>query len=261
MDPRYQRLAELLIGHSTSLEAGEHLLIEAFDMPEEMIIALVRTARRIGGHPHVVLRSNRLLRAINESAHEENLSVWADIDLYRMKKMHAYLGLRGSCNISEMSGVSTEQMKRIGQIYSKPVHFDQRVKHTKWCVLRWPTPSMAQLAEMSTEAFEDFYFDACTLDYARMDVACQSLRGMQYRSSSHQDQTIRSALLHQEHSLQTLRATEYSRRRVPRPRFATAWASFITIHLPSTMVTFSNVRLVFENGKIVEATADSHSIN
>lgn len=265
MDPRYQRLAELLIGHSTSLEAGEHLLIEAFDMPEEMIIALVRTARRIGGHPHVVLRSNRLLRAINESAHEENLSVWADIDLYRMKKMHAYLGLRGSCNISEMSGVSTEQMKRIGQIYSKPVHFDQRVKHTKWCVLRWPTPSMAQLAEMSTEAFEDFYFDVCTLDYARMDVACQSLlRRMQSTDRVHilgpNDTDLHF-------SIKNIPCKPCcGQRNIPDGECFTAPVrdsvqGVIHYNTPTIYngVTFSNVRLVFENGKIVEATADSHS--
>src|SRR5438132_11772916 len=45
---------------------------------------------------------------------------------------------------------------------------DQRVKKTKWVVLRWPTPSMAQLAGMSTEAFEDFYFEVCTLDYRKL---------------------------------------------------------------------------------------------
>jgi len=42
------------------------------------------------------------------------------------------------------------------------------VNKTRWCVLRWPTPSMAQAAGMSTEAFENLYFDVCTMDYAKM---------------------------------------------------------------------------------------------
>ena len=47
MDPRYQQLADLLVRHSTKLEKGEHVLIEAFDIPVEMTIALIRAARFI----------------------------------------------------------------------------------------------------------------------------------------------------------------------------------------------------------------------
>ena len=57
----------------------------------------------------------------------------------------------------------------------RPV-IDQRVKKTKWVVLRWPTPSMAQLAGMSTEAFEDFYFDVCTLDYRKLQPGMKALK-------------------------------------------------------------------------------------
>ena len=170
-----KRLAQLLVSHSTRLGRGEHLLIEAFDVPQSMVIEIIRAAREAGAHPHVVLRSNRVLRAINLDAEEENVRVWADYDTYRMKLMDAYIGLRGSENVSDMSDVSDEQMKRHARLYAKPVHFDERVNHTRWCVLRWPTPAMAQLAEMSTQAFEDFYFDVCTLDYAKMDRAVQPL--------------------------------------------------------------------------------------
>lgn len=265
MDPRYQRLAQVLIGHSTCLEAGEHLLIEAFDMPEEMVIALVRAARSVGGHPHVVLRSNRIMRALNESAHEENLSVWADIDLYRMKKMHAYIGLRGSLNISEMAGVSSQQMKRVGQIYAKPVHFDQRVKHTKWCVLRWPTPSMAQLADMSTEAFVDFYFQVCTLDYAKMALACQTLlKRMQSTDRVHilgpNDTDI-------EFSIKNIPCKPCcGQRNIPDGECFTAPVrdsvqGAIRFNTPTIYngITFQGVRLVFADGQIVEATAESNT--
>ena len=60
-DPRETKLAELLINHSTRLQAGEHILIEAFDIPGSMVIEAVRAARRAGGHPHVVHRDNRVM--------------------------------------------------------------------------------------------------------------------------------------------------------------------------------------------------------
>jgi aminopeptidase len=174
-DPRYTALAELLIHHSTTTQPGEHVLIEAFDMPEEMIAELVRVVQDAGANAHVAWRSNRILRALQAGGSDEAFETWAAGDLDRMKRMDSYLGLRGSHNVSEMSGVDPERQQTWGRIYMQPVHLQERVNHTKWCVLRWPTPAMAQLAGMSTEAFEDFYFDVCTLDYGRMEGAADAL--------------------------------------------------------------------------------------
>ncbi|MFK7961062.1 MAG: aminopeptidase [Phycisphaerales bacterium] len=174
-DPRHDTLAEVLARHSTGLQAGEHVLIEAFEIPSPMVVAMVRAARAAGAHPHVALRDGSVMRALLESADEAQIATWADIDRHRMEKMDAYIGLRGSANVSEMSDVPDEQMQTWGSVYAKPVHFQQRVNHTRWCVLRWPSASMAQLAGMSTEAFERFYFDVCTMDYSRMAEAVKPL--------------------------------------------------------------------------------------
>ena len=183
-DPRFDKLAKLLVQHSTELKQGEHVLIEAFDLPREMTIAVVRAAHDAGANPHVVVRDTRIERALLEGATDGGLDVLADNDLHRMRSMDAYIGMRGTANASEMAGVDAAQMKRNGQRYSKPVHFEERVKNTKWCVLRWPTPSMAQLAEMSTEAFEDFYFQVCTLDYAQMAQATLPLKARMERTDA-----------------------------------------------------------------------------
>ncbi len=175
MDPRYTQLAEMLVSHSTDLQAGEHVLIEAFEIPPEMVVALVRAARARGANPHVAERTGRIMAALMHDASDENLAEWAGYDLDRMKRMQAYIGVRGAHNVNEMSGVPDAQMQKHARLYAKPVHFEQRVNHTKWCVLRWPTPSMAQLANMSTEQFEEFYFRVCCLDYAKMDAAAKGL--------------------------------------------------------------------------------------
>ena len=49
----------------------------------------------------------------------------------------------------------------------RPVQ-NHRVNKTRWCVLRWPNPAMAQQAGMSTEAFEDFSLDVCLLNYKKL---------------------------------------------------------------------------------------------
>lgn len=264
-DPRITKLAQLLIKHSTRLQKGEHILIEAFDIPEEMVIALVKEARKAGGHPHVALRNNRVIRALDADAADDNLTVWADYDRYRMAKMQAYIGVRGSDNVSEMSGIADEQMKKKARLYAKPVHFEQRVNHTKWCVLRWPTPSMAQLAQMNTEAFEDFYFNVCTLDYAKMDRAAKPLAERMGRTDRvHLKGPGDTDLKFSIKSIPVIPCC--GDMNIPDGECFTAPVrdsvnGVIHYNTPTIYngVTFDNVRLAFKSGKIVEASADQNS--
>jgi len=174
-DPRYTKLAELLVTYSTDLQDGEHVLIEASDIPREMVIELIKVVQSVGAHAHVVLRDNQISCVLCAGSSDDSFEIMAEYDLERMKRMDAYIALLGTHNISEAMGISSDRMQAQGRIHGKPVHMEQRLNHTKWCVLRWPTPSMAQLAGMSTETFEDFYFDVCTLDYSRMAEAAEQL--------------------------------------------------------------------------------------
>lgn len=179
-DPRFAKLAGVLTRHSTKIGKGENVLIDAFDIPDEMVIALVREVRALGGRPFVQLHHARVSREMGLSASEGALEFSKTLELARMKKMHAYIALRGSNNISEMSDVPESTMRMIAKVM-RPV-MDYRINRTKWVVLRWPTPSMAQMAQMSTEAFEDFYFKVCTLDYARMTPGMKALKDLMDRT-------------------------------------------------------------------------------
>lgn len=173
-DPRFDQLAEVIVGYSTSVQPGEKVLIDAVDIPPEMVVALVRRVVKAGGIPFTETSSAVVRRALFQVASEAQLDSLLRRDLAFMQEMQAYIALRGSHNITEVSDVPEANMKLV-QAKLKPV-LDYRVNHTKWVVLRWPTPSMAQLAGMSTEAFEEFYFRVCTLDYARMERAQQALK-------------------------------------------------------------------------------------
>ena len=175
-DPRYDKLATVLVEYSTRLKRNETVLIETFDVPDEMTIALVRAARKAGAIPFAQVYRARLSRELALNAPDRQLNLTAIHELARMKKMDAYIAVRGSHNITELSDVPPEQMKLLAK-KMRPV-IDWRVKKTKWVVLRWPSPSMAQLAGMSTEAFEDFYFDVCTLDYRKLQPGMKALKAL-----------------------------------------------------------------------------------
>src|SRR6185312_1402826 len=99
--------------------------------------------------------------------------------LARMKKMDAYIALRGSNNITEMSDVPVPKLQLVAK-KMRPVQ-DQRVKKTKWVVLRLPNPSMAQLASMSKRVLEDFYYDVCTIDSRNLQPGMKALKAFMQR--------------------------------------------------------------------------------
>ena len=175
-DPRLAKLAETLIHHSCTLKSGENILIEAVDLPEATLVCrLVEMAAACGARPLVTMKNNAVLRSLYRTGSRDNLALAGKLERARMEEMDAYIGIRGAANSSQFADVPLAQMDLYQQHWWHPVHTRVRVPKTKWVVLRYPTDSMAQAADMSSEAFEDFYFSVCTADYARMARDLQPL--------------------------------------------------------------------------------------
>ncbi len=172
-DPRYKKLAKLLVNYSTGIKKGDRALLDMIDVPDEFSVELIRAVRAAGGTPIVEVRHTRVSRELLLDTNEKHAALARDIEMFRMKKMQAYIAIRGTGNMNENADVPTDRMQLYSRII-RPVQ-DYRVNKTRWCVLRWPTPSMAQAAGMSTEAFENLYFDVCTMDYAKMARAMAPL--------------------------------------------------------------------------------------
>ncbi len=179
-DPRYTKLARLLVTYSTKLKKGDIALLDVIEVPDEFAIELMREVRRAGATPLIEVRHTRINREIARATNGRHAALLRDLELFRMKKVQAYIALRGSANANENADVPSD-LSALFQRTLRPV-LDYRVKHTRWCVLRWPTPSMAQGAGLSTEAFEDLFFDVCTMDYPRMAKAMVPLHRRMQRA-------------------------------------------------------------------------------
>jgi len=176
-DPRIATLARTLLDHSCQLQAGDRILIEAFDLPEPALVcALVELAAERGALPVVSWKSNAVLRSLYRTATPESMALCGSIERSQMEQMDCYVGIRGAANSNGFADVPAEQMDLYQQHWWHTVHSEIRVPGTRWVVLRYPTASMAQSAKMSTEAFEDFFFDVCTADYAKMAEDLQPLQ-------------------------------------------------------------------------------------
>jgi aminopeptidase len=259
-DPRITQLAHNLITHSVTLQPGERILIDLYDTPAEMGIALVQAAREAGAIPYVTMHDARIIRELQLGATDAQYEVLSATQLEFMQRMQAYIAIRGSQNITESSDVPPDRMKLVAK-KMRPVT-DFRVKKTKWCVLRYPNASMAQLAGMSTEAFEDFYFRVCLLDYAALQPAMQAL----------QDLMDATKLVHITGPGTDLRfsieglISEYcgGSKNIPDGECYTAPVKnsvegVISYNAPSIYqgIAFDNVKFEFSQGKIVKAAANN----
>lgn len=176
-DPRIDRLAQVLLHHSCRIQPGQKVLIEAFDLPTpQLICRLIEDAAAAGAIPVVSVKDNAVLRSLYRTATVDSMQLAGRFEAAVMSEMDAYIGIRGSANSSEFSDVPGDRMDLYQQHWWQPVHIGIRVPKTRWVVLRYPTPSMAQAAGKSCEAFEDFFFDVCTADYARMARDLQPLK-------------------------------------------------------------------------------------
>lgn len=181
-DPRFRKLADVLVNHSTKIQPGERVLVETYDIPDEFVVVLVDTIAGAGGRPLCLTKSNRVLRALYQNATQEQMELMAAAERLQMEGVQAYMGIRGTTNLTEFTDVPQEKLAIFQRTVWKRVHSEVRVPRTRWVVLRWPTPSFAQQARMSTEGFEDFFFEVCTIDYGALAAAMEPLQARMERT-------------------------------------------------------------------------------
>lgn len=261
-DLRYEKLANNLLTYSVNIQKGDNILIELLG-EEAVPLAkeLVKKAEEVGAKPQFNVINYEVLRTMFENATEDQIKLYGQIDADRMKKMDAYIGIRATSNTSALNGISKEVMELYNRYYTVPVHFEERVKNTKWCILRYPNNSMAQMSKMNTDEFEDFFFNVCNLDYGKMSKAMDSLKSLMNKTDKVHILGTDTDL---SFSIKGISAEKYMGTfNIPDGEVASAPIKesvngYITYNTETTYngIVFNNIRFEFENGKIVKATSN-----
>lgn len=260
-DPRIKKLAGILVNYACELKEGEKILIEARGIDYMLVNAIVEEVYKAKAYPFVSVEDMRITRAVRRGMTKELAELMAKFDSYRMSEMDAYIGIRGGNNCYELSDIDGEKAGIYDRLYLHPVHHELRVNKTKWVVLRYPTEGMAEQARMSTEAFENFYFDVCTLDYGKMDRAMDKLKALM-------DKTDRVRITAKDtdltFSIKGIGSVKCSgQRNIPDGEIYSAPVrdsvnGYISYNTPSVEngFEFKDVRLEFKDGKIINAAAN-----
>lgn len=268
MDERIKKLAYNLVNYSCKVKEGDKVLIHYIgESTESLVRCLVKEVYAAKGIPFTDYTNPRVQRELLLNCNEEQLTLNAKVDCDLMNNMDCYIGVRGTDNITENSDVPPDHMALYETLYATPVHHEIRVPNTRWVVLRYPNSSMAQLAGTSLEAFEDFYFDVCTLDYSKMNEAMKPLVSlMETTDKVH----IKGPGTDLTFSIKGVPAIPCAGdMNIPDGEVFTAPIrdsinGTLTYNTPAVYqgFTYENIVLTFENGKIINATAnDTDRIN
>ncbi|MGD8190410.1 aminopeptidase [Brevibacillus ginsengisoli] len=259
-DPRIVTLAQNLLNHSVRLQAGENVMIEVRGEGDVLAGELVKQAYALGAHPFVRFINPSIQRELMMGTTEERAHRVLKWEEPMWKDMHAMVVIAGTSNDSEMSDVPVERRQAYQKVLKDMNNYI--TSNVKWVLLNYPTPGMAQSANMSTEAFEDFYFDVCSTDYKKMHEAFLPLKELMNRTDRVRLVGPGTDLSFSIKGIPNVICS--GENNIPDGEIFTAPVrdsvnGTISYNTPTQYMgtKFENVRLTFRDGQIVEATANN----
>lgn len=267
MDERIIKFAKNLVHYSVKVQEGEKVFLQyTGEESLPLVRQLVKEIYNAKGVPVIKNINTTVLRELLLGCTKKQMDLMAEADSILMNSVDCYIGISAKANSCELADVPSEKLDLYNNFYVKPVHLKIRLKK-KWCILGYPNYSIAQSANMSLEAFEEFYYKVCTLDYEKMSRAMDSLVELMNRTDRVR---ITGEGTDLNFSIKDISAIKCcGELNIPDGEVYTAPVrdsvnGVISYNTPSIYNGFEyqNVRLVFENGKIIEATSnDNEKIN
>lgn len=264
-DERITKLAENILKNSVSLKKGDKIYIEAFsESTKDLFNEFIRIAAKMGATPFYMYNDNSFVKNLIMNSTEAQIEQYAKWHAGLMDDVDCYVAVRGYDDLFALSDVPPAKMKMYNEIYGNMVHFDRRVAKTRWCVMRYPNDTMAAVSKMSRRALEDFFFDACLVDYKKMGKAMLPLKKLMDKTSNVRIKGTNTDL---SFSIKGLKAVICDgKMNIPDGEVYTAPVKdSINGHIQFNTDTifagtfYSNVFLEFKDGKIVKAESRANN--
>ena len=259
MDERMKTFAHKLVTYCVDVQKGENVLISVAESDAmDLVKLLIREIYAAGGNPFVQYEFASVTRELLKNCNPAQLELMNRADLALLEHMQANIYIRGLTNASELSDVSDENMAMYVNARTAQRQVRSRIK---WVGLRYPNNALAQLAGMSLEAYEDFHYTTCNMDYAALSRAMQPLvRRMQNADRVRvvgPDTDLRF-------SIRGMNAVPCDGKiNIPDGEVFTAPVrdsveGYVRFNIPSVYqsLSFENIRLEFSKGRIVRASAN-----
>ena len=261
MDSRNIKLAHNLIHNSISLKKDDNILVEiSGEDGIELANEIIKQAKEINAKPHLNIINYQNLRNFLINATKEDIVEYGKKDYETMKKMQAYIGISAPKSDKSLDGVPQEKIEIYNKYYTALVHLEQRVKHTKWCILRYPNEYFAKKSNMTLDEFKDFYYNVCNFDYNKMKIAMEPLKNLMCKTDKvhiiapETDLTFSIKGIPAEKYYGTFNIPDGEVASCPVKNSVNGYITYNTKTKYNDII-FESIRFDFINGKIVKATA------
>ncbi|MBW2972072.1 aminopeptidase [Candidatus Woesearchaeota archaeon] len=162
VEERIARLAKILVEHSTKVKKGEKVVISGDVVAAPLLKEVYTLCLKKGAHPSVHSHLPGMAHAYYRYANDEQLKKFPDVAMFESKKADVFIGIWGTTNTRELSGIDPKKMA----MRSKVVDPISKVRMKKrWVACDYPTEALAMEADMSLDEYEDWFYNACNIDY------------------------------------------------------------------------------------------------
>lgn len=258
-DERLLSLTNMIIDHSLKLQQQERVLIKAHAIAKPLVKTLIQKIYEIGAYPYVELLDDDIAKDLAKGMTKPQLETQAAWEMKKYEDVDAIVAIIGEENDAELSDVPAENFQLRGDVFQPVEQF--YTNNRRWVLLNYPTRGLAQKAGMSTETFTNYLLDVCNIDYQKMNEASQPLKQLMEKTDRVRITAPGTDL---SFSIKEIPAVicsgEYN---IPDGEVYTAPVKdsvngTITFNTPSPYhgVTFRDVSLTFEDGKLIKAEAD-----
>lgn len=260
LDIRIKEFAEKLVNYCCYIQKGERVLIEVTDEDSfPLVRQIIKEVYKVGGYPYVKLENSSITRELLMNCSKEQQEFNNKVEFERYKGIDARICVRGFSNASELSDIPSSS---INVIIDAGRELAEVRSQKKWVGLRYPNYAIAQLAGMSLESYEDFFYKICNMDYATMSENMENLVDLMNRTDKVRIVAKDTDLTF---SIKDIPAVKCDGKiNIPDGEVFTAPVrdsvnGHITFNLPSLYqsFTFENIFFEFKDGKIVRATCNN----
>jgi aminopeptidase len=165
-DPRLAKMARVLVQYCLSIKEGDLFHIQAQSQAAPLVREIYRETLAVGGHPLVVVPSDELAELMFRFGSDSQLQYVPNVTRQLYEDIAATLQIIASSNTKFLSGVDAAKVALRGKAFSG---LQQRILDREaeggfaWAITQYPTQAAAQDAEMSLSDYEEFVYTACKL--------------------------------------------------------------------------------------------------
>jgi aminopeptidase len=166
-DLRLQRMAQVLVNYSIGVKKGERLAIRTSATAAPLVREIYREALRAGALPEPFISLPRLTEIFYKEASDEQLSYISPLESLLFGEYETMISMWADTNTKELNNVDHSRTALVRKAHREIL--DTYMRRTqegsfRWVAALYPTEAFAQDAEMSLSDFEDFTYSACFLD-------------------------------------------------------------------------------------------------